>query len=132
LIFDGALTAGLAAMVGLIVATFTHKDWTISGGWWDVFGVILLIGVIAAFQQFVHRNLDSMLTPDGESDDERIRSVRRVNSPAIRHTARSTSPCHALTVMPHQYGQYQYGQILLPRRCLEDQEGLTAFWRLGL
>jgi MFS family permease len=77
LIFDGALTAGLAAMVGLIVATFIHKDWTISGGWWDVFGVILLIGVIAAFQRFVHRNLDSMLTPDGESDDERIRRLLR-------------------------------------------------------
>ena len=32
LIFDGLLTAGLAAMVGLIVATLIHKDWTISGG----------------------------------------------------------------------------------------------------
>jgi hypothetical protein len=54
-------------------------------------------------------------------------SVRRVNLPAIRHTARSTSPCHALTVMPHQYGQ-----ILLPWRCIEDQKGLTNFWRSGL
>jgi hypothetical protein len=43
LIFDGVLTAGLAVAVGLIVATFIHKDWTISGGWWDVFGVILLV-----------------------------------------------------------------------------------------
>ena len=76
LIFDGVLTVGLAAMVGLIVATFIHKDWTISG-WWDVFGVILLIGVIAAFQRFVHKNLDSMLTTHGESDDARIRRLLR-------------------------------------------------------
>ena len=40
-------------------------------------GYILLIGVIAAFQRFVHKNLDSMLTPDGESDDERIRRLLR-------------------------------------------------------
>ena len=76
LIFDGVLTAGLAAMVGLIVATFIHKDWTISG-WWNIFGVILLIGVIAAFQRFVHKSLDSMHTPDGDSDDERIRRLLR-------------------------------------------------------
>ena len=43
----------------------------------DIFGVILLIGVIAAFQRFVHKTLDSMLTPDGESDDERIRRLLR-------------------------------------------------------
>jgi hypothetical protein len=77
LILDGVLTAGLAAVVGLIVATFIHKDWTISGGWWDVFGVILLIGVIAVVQRIVHQNLDSMLAPDGESDDERIRRLLR-------------------------------------------------------
>ena len=74
LIFDGVLTAGLAAMVGLVTATFIHKDWTISG-WWNVFGVILAIGVIATLQRFVHKDLDSMPLPDGKSDDERIKRL---------------------------------------------------------
>jgi hypothetical protein len=76
-ILDGVLTAGLAALVGLLVATFIHKDWTISGGWWDVFGVILGIGVIGVIQRFAHNNLDSMLAPGGEPDDERIRRLLR-------------------------------------------------------
>ena len=76
MILDGAMTAVLAAMVALIVATFIHEEWTITQDW-VLYAVILIIGTLGYFQRDVQKKLDRLLDPRGESDDERIMRLLR-------------------------------------------------------
>jgi len=76
MILDGAMTALLAAMVALIVATFIDKDWTITEDW-VLYAVILVIGTVGYFQREVQKKVDRLLDPGGESDDERIKRLLR-------------------------------------------------------
>jgi hypothetical protein len=77
MILDGAMTAALAAMVALIVATFIHKEWAITQDW-VLYAVILIIGTLGYFQRDVQKKLDRLLDPRGESEERIMRLLREV------------------------------------------------------
>jgi hypothetical protein len=73
---DGAMTAAVAVITGLLTATFVDNGWKIQGdGILPL--VVVLIGAIGVVQRIVQKRLDRQLAPSGEADDERMKRLLR-------------------------------------------------------